>query len=50
MKTTYNELVEALKETHKLYIVALKNNNFATHDITRLMGNEWILSKLDKSK
>lgn len=43
---TYNELMEALKDTHNLYIQAVKNN-YLTHDITRVMGNENIFKKIE---
>jgi len=45
---TYNELVEALKDTHNLYLDALKNN-YMTHDITRIMGNDNIFKKLESN-
>jgi len=44
-KPTYAELVEALKDTHNLYVDAIKAK-YGTHDITRIMGNERILSNL----
>lgn len=44
-KPTYDELVYALKETHNLYIDAVKSS-YGTHDIRRLMGNEHIFNRL----
>jgi len=46
-KPTYDELVYALKDTHNLYIDAIKEK-YGTHDITRLMGNEHIFNRLNK--
>ena len=44
-KPTYEELVEALKDTHNLYLQAVKDKYF-THDITRIMSNDSIFLRL----
>ena len=41
----YDELVEALKDTHNLYVEAVKDN-YMTHDITRIMGNDNIFKRI----
>ena len=43
---TYDELVYALKETHNLYLEAVKDK-YMTHDITRVMSNDNIFKKLE---
>lgn len=46
----FDEIFEAFKETHKLYVESLKrNSSHFTHDITRISGNERIFN-LVKSK
>lgn len=42
---SYNELVEALKDTHNLYIEAIRDK-YMTHDITRVMENNIIFKRL----
>ena len=42
---TYNELVEALKDTHNLYIEAIRDK-YMTHDMTRVMENNIIFNRL----
>lgn len=44
-KQEIEDLLFALKDTHNLYIQALKNGNHFTHDTTRLMSNEGIFQK-----
>lgn len=46
---TYDELLEALKETHNLYIEAVKDK-YLTHDITRVMMNDNIFKRLEINK
>ena len=41
----YDDIVDALKDTHKLYIEALKGC-YESHDITRIMGNEYLLKRI----
>lgn len=43
---TYDELLEALKDTHNLYIEAVKDK-YMTHDITRVMSNDNIFKRLE---
>ncbi len=43
---SYNELLEAFKDTHNLYLEAIKNT-YLTHDITRVIGNENIFKRID---
>lgn len=45
---TYDELVYALKETHNLYIEAVRYK-YMTHDITRVMSNENIFKRLESN-
>jgi hypothetical protein len=45
---TYEELVYALKDTHNLYVEAIKDE-YMTHDITRLMSNENIFKRIEKN-
>lgn len=42
---TYSELVEALRDTHNLYVEVIKDK-YMTHDITRVMGNNIIFKRL----
>ena len=46
-KPTYDELAEALIETHKLYIEVIKDK-YSTHDVTRIMANERLIKNLIK--
>ncbi|MFH1460590.1 MAG: hypothetical protein ABIG64_09530 [Candidatus Omnitrophota bacterium] len=47
MLPTYEEIVEALKDTHNLYLQAIKNNNYFTHDITRIASNNYVFDRLE---
>lgn len=42
---TYNELVEALKDTHNLYIEAIRDK-YMTYDMIRVMKNNIIFNRL----
>ena len=42
---TYKELVYAFKETHNLYLDAVKDS-YMSHDITRVMANDNIFNRL----
>jgi len=43
---SYDEIVFAFKETHNLYIEAIRNS-YLTHDITRVMSNDDIFKRLE---
>lgn len=46
IKPSYDELVDALKDTHKLYAIALRKG-YGTHDITRIMSNEFLFQRIE---
>lgn len=44
---TPNKIIEAFKDTHNLYVAAIKDRHYS-HDITRIMSNEALFKLLEQ--
>lgn len=49
LQPSYDELLIALKETHRLYLEAISRNNYFSHDLTRVMGNDRLFKRIESN-